>query len=337
MTPMSIPATSSTNHAMPSGALALQAPGADAFQESDPPTLCGTTLRDCPPLRGEWALIRYMGNPVGEVLSLRESGLTLGRARDNLLCLSESEVSRYHARIELVSQGDLKPMVMLADLGSTNGTHVNGQRIDPGNGPISLQNGDVIRVGTHAFKLKHMDGLERNYHDAVLVQTTVDHLTGLGNRASVMGFMDKHTDLARRHHRPLSVIICDLDHFKAVNDDHGHAVGDRALKAFALVVSGRLRVSDYVGRIGGEEFLVVLPETEGRKAQALAEELRLAVAAEPLIIRDQGPGLHLTCCFGVVQVGVEDTDSGKLLARADAALYRAKALGRNRVEFDGPP
>ena len=319
-----------------------QPPYYDDPEALDPPTLFGPTLVGGVPgdplaLAGEWALIRYMGNPIGELLFLSQSGLTLGRARENQLCLSEAEVSRYHARLDLVTQGELPPRVVLSDLGSTNGTFVNGRLIGASNGPQRLQHGDVIRVGVHAFKLKHLDDMERSYHEAVLAQTSEDHLTGLGNRASVLGFLSKHTDLSRRHRRPLSLILCDLDHFKSVNDDHGHAVGDCVLKSFGRVVSDRLRASDHVGRIGGEEFLLVLPETRGLEAQTVAEELRKAIASEPFVFLDDRPPFHVTCCFGVVQLQEDDPDGGTLLARADLALYRAKALGRNRVEFDGLP
>jgi diguanylate cyclase (GGDEF)-like protein len=192
----------------------------------------------------------------------------------------------------------------------------------------------VVRLGTHAFKLKHMDALERNYHQAVLAQATVDPLTQLGNRASVLGFLEKHTDLARRYKRPLSLILCDLDHFKEVNDRHGHAAGDLVLRSFGAIVCRRLRASDQVGRIGGEEFLVVLPETGGAEALTVAESLRSGLAAEAMPV-PVGDGLRVTCCFGVVEYCSNDVDGGSMLARADAALYRAKALGRNRVEFDG--
>ena len=306
------------------------------LQESDPSTLFGSTLGECAPCHDGWALIRYLGQPLGEVVPLGGSGLTLGRARENQLCLPEDEVSRFHARLELVSEGELQPGVRLADLGSTNGTHVNGKRILPCDGAVPLQHGDVIRVGLHAFKLKHLDGLERTYHNAVLAQTTIDHLTGLGNRASVLGFLEKQTGLARRYRRPLSVLVGDLDHFKRVNDQFGHAAGDHALQVFARVVSARLRASDYLGRIGGEEFLVVMPETEGRKALEVAEALREAVAAEPLVFGEGGPGCQLTCSFGVAQLRPEDGSADLLLARGDRALYRAKALGRNRVDFGGP-
>jgi diguanylate cyclase (GGDEF)-like protein len=306
------------------------------FSESDPPTLLTSLPGEAlPAAKGEWALIRYVGNPIGEVLPLACTNLTVGRSPENDLCLPDVEVSRHHARLELVGQGEQAPLVLISDLGSTNGTFINGRRIQTANGPVSLQNGDVVRVGTHAFKLKHLDEMEKNYHETMLAQTTVDSLTGLGNRASVLGFLERQADLCRRHHRPLSLILCDLDHFKNVNDQHGHAAGDQVLRRFGQVALGRLRGSDHVGRIGGEEFLIVLPETEGSEALSVAEELRRGLAEEAMDSHVSGKAFHVTCCFGVAQFRPEDADAGSLLARSDVALYRAKALGRNRVEFDG--
>ena len=314
-----------------------QPPLFDDFVESDPPTLNGLGAGEGDPGKpGEWALIRYVGNPIGEVLGLGPGGLSLGRAPENQIRLLEPEVSRHHARLELVHQRGVPAIVLLSDLGSTNGTFVNGCQIHPRNGPVTLRQGDVIRMGTQAFKLTHMDELEKTYHQAVLAQVTVDPLTRLSNRAAVLGFLEKHTDLARRYRRPLAIIMCDLDHFKEVNDRYGHASGDLVLRSFSDVVAGRLRASDLVGRIGGEEFLVVLPETSGAEALSVAEGLRAALAAEPMPV-PAGDDLRVTCCFGVVQYGGHDVDGGSLLARADMALYRAKAAGRNRVEFDGTP
>jgi diguanylate cyclase (GGDEF)-like protein len=314
----------------------IQPPLFEDFVEFDPPTLNGLGVGEVDFAKaGEWALVRYVGNPIGEVLPLGPAGLSLGRAPENQIRLPEPEVSRHHARLEVVPQKGLAPIVLLSDLGSTNGTYVNGAQVHPRHGPVSLRHGDVIRMGTHAFKLKHMDEMEKTYHQAVLAQATVDPLTQLSNRASVLAFLEKHTDLARRYKRPLSLILCDLDHFKEVNDHYGHAAGDQVLRTFGAVVCRRLRASDQVGRIGGEEFLVVLPETVGGEARTVAEGLRAGLAGESMPL-PAGAGLRVTCCFGVVEYCSNDVDGGSMLARADAALYRAKALGRNRVEFDGP-
>ena len=281
----------------------------------------------------EWALIRYVGHPIGEVITLRSSGMVIGRSSDNDICLAEAEVSRRHSKFEVVLEGGQAVSVTLQDLGSTNGTFVNGKKLVPEAEPTMLHNGDVVRVGSHAFKLKRLDDMERHYHEVVLTQTTVDPLTGVGNRATVLGHLEKHFDLARRYKRPLSVILADLDFFKAVNDTYGHATGDLVLQTFGMILLGRLRGSDQVGRIGGEEFLVVLPETQGHEAVSVAENLRNAIKSEP-VSRPDGTPFYVKVSLGVAQVQDLDANAGSLLARADVALYRAKNLGRDRVEFD---
>ena len=300
----------------------------------DPVTLYATGV-GTRSLQGEdeWALIRYIGAPIGEVIPVRPPGLSFGRSGDNEISLPEPEVSRRHACIEVANGEDGQLGITIRDLGSTNGTYVNGHRIK---GTVELRSGDVVRVAAHAFKLKRLDDMERHYHQAVLAQTTVDALTGVGNRATVLGYLEKHVDLAKRYGRSLSVILCDLDHFKRVNDEHDHATGDQVLQMFGVLVLGRIRGSDQVGRIGGEEFLVVLPETAGQEALSIAEDLRKALAAQP-VLSAHGTRFSATCSLGVAELREHDAEGGSFLARADAALYRAKALGRNRVEFDNPP
>jgi len=129
-----------------------------------------------------------------------------------------------------------------------------------------------------------------------------------------------------RYGRPLSLIILDLDGFKAVNDTHGHAVGDRVLKALARCLEEHLRQSDRAVRLGGEEFAVLLPETGLPQALRLAERLRQAVAALKV-----PPVERLSASFGVAQASPTDSPFS-LLKRADEALYRAKRAGKNRVE-----
>jgi diguanylate cyclase (GGDEF)-like protein len=187
-----------------------------------------------------------------------------------------------------------------------------------------------VRIGGHAFKLKHMDSLERRFHQDMVTRTTLDPLTGVGNRASVLLQLETQVELARRHHRPLSVVLADLDQFKQVNDTQGHRAGDRALESFGALLRRRLRASDSVGRLGGDEFLVVLPETPSALALRAAEDLRAAIA-EQAVALENGEVLRITCSLGLAELKPEDTDGGALLARADAALYGAKAGGRNRV------
>lgn len=302
--------------------------------EPDPDTvfMTGTQSRPADAI-DEWALIRYVGQPLGEFILLGNQALTLGRSSSNGLSLADPEVSRHHARLEMVPD-EGGPLVHLTDLNSTNGTFVNGRRLDPAAGPVRLTAGDVVRVGGHAFKLKRLDSLERHYHETMLAQSTQDALTGVSNRATVIGFLEKQAELARRHNRPLCVVLCDLDHFKDVNDRFGHPVGDQALQMLGSRILSRLRASDHVGRIGGEEFLLILPETAAREAVAVAENLRRTLASEAFHFEGIPEPCYLTLSFGVAQFQERDKDGGSLFARADVALYRAKALGRNRVESD---
>jgi diguanylate cyclase (GGDEF)-like protein len=279
----------------------------------------------------EWALIRYVGQPLGEVIPLPSGGLDLGRAPENGLCLPEPEVSRCHARLQV--SADLES-VQLRDLGSTNGVFVNGKRVYADPDPVLLKAEDVVRVGRHAFKLKHMDAFERRYHRDMVASTLLDPLTGLGNRATILYQLASQVELARRHQHVLAVVLADLDRFKQVNQTHGHRVGDQALEAFGALLRNRLRSSDPVGRLGGDEFLIVLPGTSGLQALSVAEGLRRALAEHPLNL-DHGLTLQLSCSLGVTEMKAGDVDGGALLARADAALYGAKTGGRDRA-FPAP-
>ena len=153
-----------------------------------------------------------------------------------------------------------------------------------------------------------------------------DPLTGLTNRRWLDEVLLLEVERARRYGAPLSVVMVDLDHFKAVNDSHGHTVGDQVLRGAAEALSGAARITDVVGRYGGEEFLLVLPNTELDEAVRMAERLRLAVRAMPVSFRDE----PVTGSFGVAAWAPDDSAAG-LVERADEALYEAKRGGRDRV------
>jgi diguanylate cyclase (GGDEF)-like protein len=129
---------------------------------------------------------------------------------------------------------------------------------------------------------------------------------------------------------PLALVICDLDRFKVINDTHGHATGDLVLQMFAHIARGRLRLEDVMGRLGGEEFAIVMPDAGWEAAYAVAERIRLAFAEGRVSVN--GEMVSTTVSAGVVTAHYSST-VGRLLAEADAALYRAKAEGRNRVEI----
>ena len=162
-----------------------------------------------------------------------------------------------------------------------------------------------------------------------------DALTGLLNRRAMQAALEEQVQRARRFGEPFSVLMLDADHFKAVNDVQGHAAGDRALQHLGTLLAAQMRDIDRVGRWGGEEFVVLLPGTGLGQAREVAERLRERVQALPLRWQDQA--VPLTVSAGVSQWGEGGDELAALLARADAALYRAKAAGRNRVEGESPP
>ncbi len=159
-----------------------------------------------------------------------------------------------------------------------------------------------------------------------------DALTGAYNRRTIDDRLPSEVERAHRYGRALSVLFMDLDHFKQINDAHGHAVGDMVLRQMVVLVREQLRSGvDWVARYGGEEFLVVLPETTLDAAVAAAERLRERIAAE-VIELEGGERLSITSSLGVTLCR-DDDDSASLMARADALLYEAKLGGRNRVAF----
>lgn len=190
--------------------------------------------------------------------------------------------------------------------------------------PVSDERGEI----KHFVAIKD-DISERKRLEAKLIELArTDPLTGLANRRALMENLTAELDRMRRHARPLSVLMLDIDFFKRVNDQHGHAAGDRVLKVVANLLRDNVRTTDALGRIGGEEFAIATVETDGDAARELAERIRAAVATTPI-----GTGSHpirVTISVGIA-VARDDDTADSVLSRADTALYAAKAAGRNRI------
>ena len=278
----------------------------------------------------EHVLVVYAGTHLGRVFPLLPGINVIGRSPGVDLSLADEEVSRTHAWVSLRNLPSGCD-VILEDKGSTNGTFLNDQLIA---GPVRLTPGDRISLGNHVLKLVAMDPLERDFYAVLLDQSTRDPLTGLNNRRSTLEELQNRFDLSQRHNRPLAVIMCDLDHFKRINDTLGHGAGDLVLQEFGQRVKATLRTTDLAGRIGGEEFLLILPETDMEGAQLLAERLRDGTGEVPFDLPAES--IQVTCSLGLATRSLEDRDGGALLARADGALYAAKRGGRNCVVSDPP-
>jgi len=156
-----------------------------------------------------------------------------------------------------------------------------------------------------------------------------DELTGLANRRAFMSHGRAAVDQAKRYARPLSLLMIDIDHFKKINDTYGHPAGDEALRTMADVLRRVSRAADTVGRLGGEEFAMLLPETSADEATIFAERLRMAV--KELIVEYKGTTITFTCSIGLAQEGGALDTVDTLLHAADEALYEAKTEGRDRV------
>ncbi len=186
---------------------------------------------------------------------------------------------------------------------------------------------DAIARATAAARTKALVKELTHHNDRLEGLVLFDELTGLRNRRAVLHDLDMFIATARRHQRPLSVVMIDVDHFKAINDTRGHRIGDVVLREVADRLESRLRDTDIAGRLGGDELLVLLPETDSEGAATVAASIRAALAERPVDTPD-GP-IPVTLSLG--SAAWADDSIEELLERADRALYVAKGAGRDRA------
>jgi diguanylate cyclase (GGDEF)-like protein len=267
------------------------------------------------------------GPQFGEMFPLAAGReLLIGRRDDADVQIRDDGVSRRHATLLVEGKG-----ATLVDLESANGTYVNGERVPRAH----VEDGARIQVGGHTtLKFIWADEIEALYQVRLAEGALQDALTGLYNRRHLDERLGSELAAAERHGRPLSLLLVDVDHFKEVNDAHGHLAGDETLKMVAFVLRGAVRKEDVLARYGGEEFVVIARETPLQGARALAERIRRAV--ERSRCSWQGTELGVTVSIGVtVSVGLTEYAPGRsereFLQAADRALYAAKQQGRNRV------
>ena len=188
-----------------------------------------------------------------------------------------------------------------------------------------------LRAGT---RLVDLQAQLLSAREALREQATKDSLTRLWNRSSIIETMQRELARGQRENTPLGVILVDLDHFKAINDTHGHFAGDAVLREAARRMQNCIRQYDSIGRYGGEEFLVIIPGCDNQCIVSKAEVLRESLSSEPLLLTETT--VTLTASFGAtVALPGADNTTESLIRRSDEALYRAKRLGRNRTEFLG--
>ncbi len=261
------------------------------------------------------------GPGMGSRYTLADKPLVIGRGSDCELRIQDHSVSRRHARIQPGADG-----YYAVDLQSTNGTFLN----DVPASMHRLKDGDYLRVGNCIYRFLAGGNVESEYHEEIYRLTIIDALTDIHNKRYLLEFLDRELSRSGRYARPLSLVMIDIDRFRAINEDLGHLGGDFTLRELSARIKGNVRKEELFARYGGEEFAVVLPETTGDGAVALSERLRTVVASQPFTYEDRS--YSVTVSLGVATTtGDETMTPSALIRQADEKLYQAKHQGRNRV------
>jgi len=260
----------------------------------------------------------------GKSFSLAKKNIFVGRNKGNDIGINDEKISKIHCEIIVIQNHQIE-QIIIRDLNSTNGTYVNGELITQ----KVLKSGDKIEIGDTVLRLGYDDAVEKEYHTKLFNFAARDSLTGLYNKRYILNELENQSRIARRNARFFSVVIFDLDDFKTINDQYGHLAGDEYLKEVASILNKELREQDISGRIGGEEFLSVLPETELEGAFQLANRVLKKVASYRLYYH--GQYIQSTVSAGLAQFNAEQSDILQLLRIADQALYEAKKTGKNKA------
>jgi diguanylate cyclase (GGDEF)-like protein len=245
----------------------------------------------------------------------------LGRADDCDINIEHPSVSRRHARIQAGMDG-----YYVIDLQSANGSFINDK-------PVSickLKDGDYLRFGAVIFRYLASGNLETEYHEEIFRLTIMDPLCHIHNKRYFLDYLDRELARSIRHHRPLSLVLFDIDRFKEINDRFGHVAGDYALRELADLIKKNVRREELFARYGGEEFALVWPETPREKAIRIGEQLRQLVETHSFSY--DGQSFRLSISLGVITAeGEPSLTVTDLVRQADQKLYLAKQSGRNCV------
>jgi diguanylate cyclase (GGDEF)-like protein len=261
------------------------------------------------------------GANIGRRYALAQAQINLGRGEECDIRITDHSVSRRHARIECSPSG-----ILLSDLDSTNGTFVNDRSITS----TVLQDGDYVRVGNCIYRYLSGGNIETDYHEEIYRLTIIDGLTQVHNQRYLNEFLDREFVRSVRHNRPLSFVLFDIDHFKAINDELGHLGGDFVLRELANRIRHVVRREDLLARYGGEEFGVVLVETAHAQALEVAERIRRMIEADSFTFDNRTVKITISAGISTGPAGPE-LGVNDLVRLADERMYAAKREGRNRV------
>jgi two-component system cell cycle response regulator len=267
-------------------------------------------------------LVVLAGASLGEMYKVDSDKTVIGRGQKAQVRLLDDGISREHA--QLVIEGN---KIFLEDLGSTNGTFCNGLKVDR----RELCDGDKILVGsTTILKFTYHDNLDEIFQKQMYESALRDGLTKAFNKKYFTDRLESELTFALRHETPLVLVMFDIDHFKKVNDTHGHQAGDLVLSEISTLLTSALRAEDVFARYGGEEFAVICRGTDLTQASIVGERMRKAVEKHRFV--HEGTSIPITISIGIAALPDPAVkDATDLVARADKALYQSKHGGRNRV------
>lgn len=277
------------------------------------------------------ALVSLTGDLIAVPIPLEREEVILGRALEADVRVNDLKVSREHAKINIfVNPEDNTENYIIRDMQSRNGTFVNGKQIVQ----EILQNGDKITIGEQIFRFDLMDEIDREYQRQIRRLLSHDDLTGLLSSRSFFSELRLESARAKHENRPFCVLMMDIDHFKEVNDTHGHLTGSKNLEEIGYCIMKTLRTGDVAARFGGEEFAAFLLDAEPAQGIIAAERIRSEIDNYKFSIIKKGIPIethHITISVGVASFPEDSDDPIELIEMADSALYRAKREGRNRI------
>jgi diguanylate cyclase (GGDEF)-like protein len=268
-----------------------------------------------------FVLVGLSGVATGLEFSLEQPVTIIGRSTGCDICLTDVQVSRRHVSLTVVPDPVRRgrSFVLVEDLNSRNGVRVAGYRV----GSTLLEGGEKVLIGGSVFRLDRRDDFDLAQSARMHAMATLDPLTQLGNRKALHDAYMSCESLRESQGRPYAVLLVDLDRFKTVNDNYGHAAGDAALRRVSAAIRDSLRSTDSAFRLGGDEFMVILPGTQKDAARLVADRIRAAIEAAP--VRYEEKIFTVTASVGLASGGP------RTLEDADRGLYAAKNVGRNIV------
>ncbi|MCB1044998.1 MAG: GGDEF domain-containing protein [Acidobacteria bacterium] len=295
---------------------------APQFQRDEETTIHAAHVNEAKVVHVPYVVV-LAGDVSGRVIRLKPGRqMDAGRSRNCDIFLDDQNISRRHSRFVVHANGD----TILEDLDSTNGTLVNGKKIDS----VKLCDGDRICLGNVILRYSLKDDLEFVFQQELFEKATKDPLTGAHNKAFFLDAFQKEFNYHSRYEKPLSVLIFDLDNFKKINDVYGHVNGDIVLKTFAEQIISCLRKEDLFARFGGEEFMALFRNTTKETALRIGGKLLELVRA--MKFSTPSAEFQTSVTIGVATLENDNFDSPQsMIVCADSRLYQGKQNGKDQV------